>query len=147
LAYATEVGEASLTYAYTVTTNPLLGQSLLVNKGRARGALPLTKKNELFISGSIGYQAGQLLNEFAHLAAHVDSFLADAGVGYQVTDSIMVGLRYQHVQQMSDVQQPPLPVSFVRNSVTLGATFKLPPENEMPHAYRAPLRVDRTDEI
>ena len=114
---------------------------------RARGAIPLTKKGDLFLSSSVGYQRGRLLDQDARLAAHVDAILGDAGLGYQVTDSLLVGVRYQHIQQISDVSRPPLPVSFVRNAVMLGATFKLPPETDMPRPYRAPLRVDRTDEI
>jgi hypothetical protein len=145
--YATDFADAQLSYAHTITTNPLLGQSLLVDEVRARGAIPLTKKGELFLSGSVGYQNGRLLDEDAHLAAHVDAILGDAAVGYQVTQSLLVGIRYQHIQQISDVRTPPLPVSFVRNSAMLGATFKLPPETDMPRAYRAPIRVDRADEI
>jgi hypothetical protein len=145
--YATDFADAQLSYAHTITTNPLLGQSLLVHEVRARGAIPLTKKGELFLSGSVGYQNGRLLDEDAHLAAHVDAILGDAAVGYQVTQSLLVGIRYQHIQQISDVRTPPLPVSFVRNSAMLGATFKLPPETDMPRAYRAPIRVDRADEI
>jgi hypothetical protein len=62
-------------------------------------------------------------------------------------EELLVGVRYQHIQQISDVRAPPLPVSFARNAILLGATVKLPPESDMPHAYRAPLRVDRADEI
>jgi hypothetical protein len=147
LAYATEFGDAQLTYAHTLTTNPLLGQSLLVDEVRARGAIPLTKKGEVLLAGSAGYQSGRLLDEDAHLAAHVDAILADAAVGWQIIDELLIGIRFQHVQQISDVRTPPLPISFVRNAILFGATFKLPPETDMPHVYRAPLRVDRTDEI
>ena len=147
LAYATEFGDAQLSYAHTLTTNPLLGQSLLIDEVRARGAIPLTKKGDLLLAGSAGYQNGRLLDENATLAAHVDAILADAAVGWQVIDPLLLGIRYQHVQQISDVRQPPLPVSFVRNSIMIGATLKLPPESDMPHVYRTPLRVDRADEI
>jgi hypothetical protein len=147
LAYATEFGDAQLSYAHTLSTNPLLGQSLLVDEVRARGALPLTKKGEVLLAGSIGYQNGRLLDEDASLAAHVDSIFADAAVGWQIIDELLVGIRYQHVQQISDVVTPPLPISFVRNSIMVGATLKLPPESEMPRVYRAPRRVDRADEI
>lgn len=147
VAYATAVGDAQLTYGHTMTTNPLLGQSLLVDEVRARGALPLTKKGELLLAGSLGYQNGRLLDAESNLAANVDSILADAALGWQALPELLVGVRYQHIQQISDVRTPPLPVSFVRNAIMLGATVKLPPESDMPHAYRAPLRVDRTDEI
>jgi len=147
LAYATEVGDAQLSYGHTLTTNPLLGQSLLVDEVRARGALPLTKKGKLLLGGSLGYQNGRLLDSQSQLAAHVDAILADAAFGWQVIDELLLGVRYQHIQQISDVRTPPLPVSFARNAILLGATLKFPPESDMPHAYRAPLRVDRTDEI
>jgi hypothetical protein len=147
LAYVTEVGEAELAYAHTVTTNLLLGQTLLVDEVRLRGAVPLTKKGEVLVAASSGYQRGRLLDENASLAAHVNSLLADVGIGWHVTESLLLGIRYQHFEQMSDTRIPPLPLSFVRNSVMLGATVKFPPEIEMPRAYRAPRRVDRTDEI
>ena len=147
LAYVTELGDAELAYDHLVTTNPLLGQSLLVDEVRLRGAVPLTTKGEVLIAASSGYQRGRLLDENAALAAHVDVILADVGVGWQVTDLLLLGLRYQHVEQISDIRVPPLPLSFVRNSVMLGATFRFPAEREMPRAYRAPRRVDRSDEI
>jgi hypothetical protein len=147
LAYGTEFGDAQLSYGHTLSTNPLLGQSLLVDEVRARGALPLTKKGEVLIAGSLGYQNGRLLDADSTLAAHVDAILADAAVAWQVVDELLIGIRYQHIQQISDVRTPPLPISFVRNAIMLGATLKFPPESDMPHAYRAPLRVDRTDEI
>lgn len=147
LAYATEFGDAQLSYGHTLTTNPLLGQSLLVDEARARGAIPLTKKGELLLAGSFGYQNGRLLDANSNLAAHVDAILADAAFGWQALPAVLIGVRYQHIQQISDVRTPPLPVSFVRNAILIGATVKLPPESDMPHTYRAPLRVDRTDEI
>lgn len=147
LAYVTEFGDAEAAYAHTVTTNPLLGQTLLVDEVRIRGAMPLTKKGELLVAGSSGYQRGRILDENANLAAHVDAILADVGVGWLATESLLLGLRYQHIEQMSDSRVPPLPLSFVRNTIMAGATLRFPPESEMPRAYRAPRRVDRSDEI
>jgi hypothetical protein len=147
LNYVTELGDAGLAYDHTVTTNPYLGQTLLIDEVRFRGALPLTKKGEVLAAASAGYQFGRLLDENANLAAHVDAIFADVGIGWQITQSILVGLRYQHVEQISDTRVPPLPVSFVRNSLLAGTTIKFPPESDMPRAYRAPRRVDRADEI
>jgi hypothetical protein len=147
LAYVMEYGDAELTADHTVRTNPLIGQSLIVNEVQLRGALPITQKGEILVGLSSGYQNGQILDETAEVAAHVDAVLVDAGVGWQATKSLLVGLRYQHYEQVSDTRVPPLPLSFVRNSVILGAAFLYPPDSEMPRQYRAPLRVDRTDEI
>jgi hypothetical protein len=58
-----------------------------------------------------------------------------------------VTLKYQYVRQWSDAEGPPLPLSFARSAVTLGATVKFPPDARMPRPYRAPRRIDRSDEI
>jgi hypothetical protein len=147
LAYVAPLGAAELAYAHTVTTNPTLGQTFLVDEVRLRGAVPLTKKADVVVAASAGYEHSSVLDENTDPAAHVDAVLADVGVGWQVTAALLLGLRYQHFEQVSDATEPQLPVSFARNSVLAGATFKFPPESDMPRAYRAPRRVDRSDEI
>jgi hypothetical protein len=147
LAYVTPVGEALVAYDHAVITNPLLGETLLVDDVRLRGTLPLAHNGKVLLAVSAGYQHGLLLDENAVLAAHVDTILADVGVGWQVTDLLVLGLRYLHFEQASDTRTPPLPLSFVRNAVMFGAVFRFPPEREMPRAYRAPRRVDGADEI
>ena len=69
------------------------------------------------------------------------------GVGWRANASLGVTLKYQYVQQWSDADRPPLPLSFARNAVTLGVTMKFPPDARMPRPYRAPRRIDRSDEI
>lgn len=147
LAYTTEDGDAEATYAHTITSNALLGQTLLVDEFRLRGALPLTQKGELALAGTCGYQRGRLLDEYAELATRVQVLLVDVSLDWQATKLLALGVRYQHIQQKSGAETPPLPVSFVQNNVLVGATFRLPPEKDMPRAYRAPRRVDRSDEL
>jgi len=147
LAYATELGDAQLGYSHSVANNALLGQTLLVDELRLRGALPLTPKGELTLAGSLGYQRGRLLDENAELATRVRVLLADVAVGWQASKLLELGVRYQHIQQKSGAAAPPLPVSFVQNNVLVGATVKFPPERDMPQPYRAPRRVDRSDEV
>jgi len=147
LAYATDTGEAELSYAHRVTTNALLGQILLVDEVRLRGAVPVAARDEVVVAASGGYQRGRLIEEDATLAANVDVILIDVGVGWQVSDNWMLGPRYQYLRQMSDADLPPLPLSFQKHTVMLGATFKLPPDRDMPRPYRSPRRVDRADEI
>jgi hypothetical protein len=77
----------------------------------------------------------------------VDVFLGDVALGWQTTDELTLDLRYQHAQQRSDAEAPPLPLSYARNTVMLGAIVALPPDREMPRRYRPPRRVDRTDEL
>lgn len=147
LAYATEDGDAELGYAHTLTSNALLGQTLLVDEFRLRGTLPLTKKGELGLAGTCGYQRGRLLDEYAELATRVSVMLADVSLDWQATKLLALGVRYQHIRQKSGADTPPLPVSFVQNNVLVGATLRLPPEKDMPRAYRSPRRVDRSDEL
>ncbi len=147
LAYAEEFGEAQLTYTHAVTTNPLVGQSLLVDDVRLRGALPLLPEGQLTLAASAGYQRGRLIDEDATLAARIDVMLIDVALAWQATKILELGLRYQHVRQSSDAETPPLPLSFIQNNVLLGAVVKFPPERDMPRPYRAPRRVDRSDEI
>ena len=147
LAYVTESGVAELAYDHLVTTNLYLGETLLVDEARLGGALPIVEKGKVFLAASAGYQSSRILDQNTNPAAHVNAILADGGIGWQVARWILLGLRYQHVEQISDTRAPPLPVSFVRNSILLGATIKFPPDLEMPQLYRAPRRVDRTDEI
>jgi hypothetical protein len=147
LTYTNDVGEIELSYNHAMTSNPLLGQYLLVDEARLRAAIPLIRAPELLLTGSGGYQFGQLLDENDNVAAHVNTLLIDAGLRYQVTESLFLGVRYQHIERWSDVVLPPLPLSFTRNTAMLTATFKWPPDVLMPRRYRAPRRVDRTDEI
>jgi hypothetical protein len=147
LSYATEQGDAQLAYSHSVTNNPLLGQSLLVDEVRLRGDLPLTPKGELSLAGSCAYQYGRLLDEDAELATRVRVFLADLSLGWQATKLVAVGARFQHIEQKSGADTPPLPVSFTQNNVLVGVAFRFPAERDMPRPYRAPRRVDRSDEL
>lgn len=147
LAYTTEKGDAQLSYSHTVTTNALLGQTLLVDEVRLRGELPLTKEGEVTLASTVAYQRGKLIDQDATLATRVRVILGDIAIGWQVTKLLEVGARYEHVEQKSGANTPPLPVSFVQNNVLLGATVKFPPDRDMPRPYRAPRRVDRSDEI
>ena len=147
LAYATEDGDAQLTYGHTLSTNALLGQSLLVDEVRLRGTLPLLAESELALAATCGYQNGHLLDDNAELTTRVRVFLADVSLAWQATKLLQLGIRYEHVDQSSGSRTPPLPLSFVQNNVLLGATVKFPRDRDMPRPYRAPRRVDRSDEL
>jgi hypothetical protein len=147
LAYADVVGDAELSYAHTVFTNALLGQSLLADEVRLRGRVPLDQRERFVVGASAGFQTGRLLDEAAEPLSRVSVLLLDAGFGWQATSYLLLGLRGQHIDQRSDTRIITLPVSYVQNTVMLGALLAYPPDLEMPRAYRAPRRVDRTDEI
>jgi hypothetical protein len=147
LGYADTFGDATLTYAHAITTNVLLGQQYLSDEVRLRGAIPLDQKSTFSLAASAGYQTGRLLDDNARLATHVSLLLTDVTLGWQAKPWLLVGIRGQHIDQRSDVRVVTLPVSFVQNSVMLGAAVKFPPDPDMPAAYRSPQRVDRADEL
>jgi hypothetical protein len=147
LGYADTYGDAELTYRHAITPNVLLGQLYLSDEVRLHGAVPLDQKATFSLAASAGYQTGRLLDENAELATHLSLLLADITLGWQTTSWLMLGVRAQHIDQRSDVRVATLPVSFVQNSLMLGASLKWPPDPEMAAAYRAPQRVDRTDEL
>ena len=146
-AYLTEYGDAEIAYSHAITTNPVLGQTFLSDEVRLRGGLPLTKDRRFVLAMTGGYRHGNLIDEIARREAEVDTWMADAALGWYVTQPLLLSVRYQHVDQWSDVTLPGLPERFVQNAVLLGATLKWPPDTDMPRAYRAPRRVDATDEI
>jgi hypothetical protein len=147
LAYAIEDGEAEIFYQHTASTSPLLGQSFVVDEVRLRGALPLADEGVVMLSSSIGYQHGRVIADDATLATTLDLYLVDVALGWQATDEWLLDVRYQHTQQLSDAEEPPLPLSFVRNTVLIGAALTFPPDREMPRRYRPPRRVDQSDEL
>ena len=147
LAYVTPYGDAELAYSHGVTTNPVLGQTFVTDDVRLRGGLPLTTDARFVIAMTAGYQHGTLVDELAEGAADVDTVMGDVSFGWQVTRPLLLSARYQHVNQWSDVALPGLPLRFVQHTAMLGATIELPPDVDMPRAYRAPRRVDATDEI
>ncbi|HEY4103641.1 MAG TPA: hypothetical protein VGM44_07105 [Polyangiaceae bacterium] len=146
-AFANQSGDAQLSYAHAVSTNALLGQTLLADEVRVRGGLPLTPDNRLLLAVTAGYERGRLIDESANLAARVATADGDVTLGFQATKLLELALKYQHIQQVSDAAAPPLPLSFTQNNVLASAIFKFPPDRDMPRPYRAPLRIDRSDEI
>jgi len=146
LAYTREDAEGALEYSHLVTTNVLLAQTILADEVRLHGTLPLHKKPDAFVGASAAYSNGRIIDENGDLATDLDVLLLDFTVGYEPEDELLLALRYQHIDQVgADV--PPLPLSFVRNTVMLTARFTIPREEDMPRRYRAPLRVDGTDTV
>jgi hypothetical protein len=112
---------------------------------RLRGSIPLDEDDKIFLSTSTGYQRSRILDEFGDLATRVDLWLGDVALSYQVTNELALSARYQHAEQVSGADLPPLPLSYVRNTGLVTATFEYPPEREMPRTYRESRRVDRSD--
>ena len=147
LDYADINGSAELSYAHSLATSVLLGQTLLSDEVRLRGALPLDKSGEFSLAASSGYQRGRLLDEDARLATRLSVLMLDVTLGWQLQPWLMVGVRGQHLDQRSGARVSGLPGSFVQNTVLLGAALRFPPDREMAARYRAPQRVDRGDAV
>lgn len=145
--YAREEGSAYLSYTRTAALNALLGQTLLVDEVRLSGALPLDRRAHWVVATSTGYQHGRLIEATGDLATHVNVLLADVALSWQALDQLTLSARYQYFDQRSGAARPPLPLSFVRNTVMLTATLEIPRSKDMPRAYRAPRRVDKSDRI
>ncbi len=147
LGYSDVAGDAELSYRHAVATNVLFGQSLVTDEIRLRGGVPLDRKGIYTLAASAGYQRGRLLDDNARLATRVSVLLADVTFGWQLNPWLLLGARVQHIDQRSDVRVVTLPVSFVQNNLMLGAAFRFPPDPEVQSTYRAPKRVDRSDEL
>lgn len=146
LFYAEDWGAAELSYAHRATTSVTLGQTLLIDEVRLSGVVPLVGERTLVAAGSAGYQRGRIIEEDASPGARLDVTLADLGLAWQVAPALALGLRYQHVRQLSDATRPPQPLSFQRNTVMAGLSIRLPPETEPGRPLRQPTRVDRSDD-
>jgi hypothetical protein len=147
IGYAREEGSAQLSYSHTAALDVMLGQALLADEVRLSGAVPFDRHARWVLSASTGYQHGRLVGTTGELATHVNVLLADAALSWQALDQLALSARYQHFDQRSGAAQPPLPLSFVRNTVMLTATLEIPRSQDMPRPYRAPRRVDRSDEL
>lgn len=147
LGYADTAGDATLSYSHGVTTSVLIGQTLVFDEVRLRGGLALDRRARFLVASSAGYQRGQIVDENSRLGANVSILLLDATFGWQLEPWLLVGVRAQHIDQRSDARVVSLPVSFLQNSIMLGAVLRFPPDAAGPGTYRAPQRVDRSDEL
>jgi hypothetical protein len=144
LAYVTEFGDAEAAYAHAVTTNPLLGQTLLIDEVRLRGALPLTRRAACSSLGPPATSAAGYSTD-ARPAADVDTILIDVGLGWLATSHFSSGSDTSTSSKCRTLEFLLSP-ELRSNTIMAGATLRFPPEARMPKAYRAPRRVDRSDE-
>jgi hypothetical protein len=146
LAYTTRDGEAEVSYRRTVRTDLFLGNTFLIDEFALRGSLPLDKRATVVLDASGGIQDARLIDLDGELATELDVWLVDVGGSWQALDHLRVGLRYQHIDQVSGAELPPLPLSFVRNTIMATATLEYPPDDRMPRTHRPVRRVDREDD-
>ena len=146
IAYTQRDGDADVSYRRTVRTDLFLGNTFLIDEFALHGSLPLDKHATVVLDASGGYQQARLIDLDGELATELDIWLADVGGWWRVRDHLRLGLRYQHINQTSGAELPPLPLSFVRNTILATAALEYPPDERMPRAYRRPRRVDRDDD-
>lgn len=146
LGYTRREGDASILYRHGARTDLFLGLTFLVDEVSVRGSIPVDEDDDVVIQASAGYQHNRLIDEEGDLATELDVWLADVGVTWRVQSSVRLGLRFQHIDQESQAELPPLPLDFTRNTLLATAAFEYPPETRMPRTYRPPRRVDRGDD-
>ncbi|MCA9599344.1 MAG: hypothetical protein KC776_38820 [Myxococcales bacterium] len=144
LGFARDEANAEVSYAHRVTTNLSLGQFSIVDQVQARGGVPI---GAFALEASAGAERGRLIEEDATRAARVDLWQADVQLAWQALPGVSVALRYQHIEQRSDASAPPLPLSFVKNTILLLAGVRVPPDDQLPRRPRSPRRVDRSDAL
>jgi hypothetical protein len=147
ISYFQDDGEAELTYRHGITTSVFLGLTYVSDELRLHGSIPLDKHDRVYIAASAGYQRSRILDAEGDLATHLKLALGDVAVGYRILNELELSLRYQHVEQISDADLPPLPLTFARNTVLATATLSYPAERDMPRTYREPQRVDQSDAV
>jgi hypothetical protein len=145
LSYFREEGEAELSYRHALTTSVFLGVTFLTDEVRLSGAIPLDRHARMFVASSVAYQHSRILDVQGELATRLNVFLGDVSFGYRVLDHLELAARYQHIEQASGADLPPLPLSYVRNTAFITATLEYPPDREMPRTYHEARRVDRSD--
>lgn len=145
LTFTRREGNAQLSFRHGARTDLFLGLTFLTDEVLLRGAIPVDEDGDIVVAASGGRQSNRLIDENGELATNVDVWLLDVGVNWRVRESLRLGVRYQHIEQDSGAELPPLPLTFVRNSVMATAAFEYPPEERTPRAYRPPLRVDGQD--
>ena len=138
---------ASATKASTATITGTAGfaaSASIVDQVQARGGVPI---GAFALEASAGAERGRLIEEDATRAARVDLWQADVQLAWQALPGVSVALRYQHIEQRSDASAPPLPLSFVKNTILLLAGVRVPPDDQLPRRPRSPRRVDRSDAL
>ncbi|AKT37773.1 hypothetical protein [Chondromyces crocatus] len=126
LRYTRAEVQAEAAYSHTAAPNVYLGQLSLLDQVSLRAAVPLSHAARLSAVGSVGLQRNLPIVQ-GELGNVITIWLADASLQWvpvRTVPELRLALRYQHINQVSEVAQ------IVRNSLLLSATFTFPQDRE-----------------
>jgi hypothetical protein len=146
LRYQRQRAQVELGYLHTVQSNLFLGISTEVDTVQLRGGLPFGSRDEINLSGSLGYSRGDLIDlEADAVYGGVELMVADAALSWRLRPELSLRLRYSLLRQVFD--QPPFVDQELRVRreavLTLEGTY---PSQEAARVPRASLRADGSDE-
>jgi hypothetical protein len=88
-----------------VATNLLVGETEATHIGEVRGTVPIPKRDDLSVSGAVGYANGRSVDtEAGQLVGHTVRWIGDVSTTWKATDEVNLALRYSLVFQ--DREQP-----------------------------------------
>lgn len=137
-----ETTTIDLSYAGGIAPNLLSGQLLESHQVSARLVAPLSTRDGVFMTGSVGYLRGQVLvlDDAVPEPPPFDAFLSDFDVSWLVTDHVSVFGRYQFFGQFGGPGN-----SFLREAVIVGVQVSSQPPDGVRIPTRFAQRVDRSD--
>jgi hypothetical protein len=105
LRYSHNRYSAAAGYRRMVATNLLVGETEATHIGEVRGTVPIPKRDDLSVSGAVGYANGRSVDtEAGQLVGHTVRWIGDVSTTWKATDEVNLALRYSLVFQ--DREQP-----------------------------------------
>lgn len=105
LRYSHNRYSAAAGYRRMVATNLLVGETEATHIGEVRGTVPIPKRDDLSVSGAVGYANGRSVDtEAGQLVGHTVRWIGDISTTWKATDEVNLALRYSLVFQ--DREQP-----------------------------------------
>lgn len=135
---------ASLSYAHSTTPSFITGQTYESDTIRLEGGVPIWAPANLAFMTSTGFSFNRVLDPTLSVSDNVNTFIADAGVGWFPDEYPQIALRYQHVEQFGANDDDGILPNFSRNVVSLTVSYTFPPrDTNVPTG--PPRRVDGSD--
>ncbi len=105
LRYSHDRYSAAAGYRRMVATNLLVGETEATHIGEVRGTVPIPRRDDLSISGAVGYANGRSVDtEAGQLVGHTVRWIGDISTTWKATEEVNLALRYSLVFQ--DREQP-----------------------------------------
>ena len=105
LRYSHNRYSAAAGYRRMVATNLLVGETEATHIGEVRGTVPIPKRDDLSVSGAVGYANGRSVDtEAGQLVGHTVRWIGDVSTTWKMTEEVNLALRYSLVFQ--DREQP-----------------------------------------